>query len=138
MSSLLFPVFKLSRKKYSAGKYVWHHFWKHRSLRSEVFCKEGVLRNFTKFTRKRLCQSLLFWHKNSHNLETQEFSCEFCKISKNTFLLLLKTWKVFIQKPPSKGFFKKGVTRNFVEFTRKHFPESPFFIKLNSVDLQLL
>ena len=26
----------------------------------EVFCKKGVLRRFTKFTRKHLCQSLLF------------------------------------------------------------------------------
>ena len=48
---------------------------------------------------------------------------------------LPKTRKVFLQKQPFKGFFKKGVMRNFVEFTRKHFPESPFFIKLNSVDL---
>ena len=31
-----------------------------RSLRPEVFCKKGVLRNFTKFTGKRLCQSLFF------------------------------------------------------------------------------
>ena len=47
--------------------------------------------------------------------------------------LLLKTRKVFMQKQPSKGFFKKGVMRNLVEFARKHFPESPFFIKVNSV-----
>ena len=26
----------------------------------EVFCKKGVLRNFTKFTGKHLCQSLFF------------------------------------------------------------------------------
>ena len=26
----------------------------------EVFCKKGVLRNFTRFTRKYLCQSLFF------------------------------------------------------------------------------
>ena len=26
----------------------------------EVFCEKGVLRNFTKFTRKHLCQSLFF------------------------------------------------------------------------------
>ena len=31
-----------------------------RSSRPEVFCKKGVLRNFTKFTGKRLCQSLFF------------------------------------------------------------------------------
>ena len=31
-----------------------------RSCRWEVFCKKGVLRSFTKFTGKRLCQSLFF------------------------------------------------------------------------------
>ena len=29
-----------------------------RSIRPEVFCKTGVLRNFAKFTGKHLCQSL--------------------------------------------------------------------------------
>ena len=32
-------------------------FW---SSRPEVFCQKGVLRNFPKFTRKHLCQSLFF------------------------------------------------------------------------------
>ena len=31
-----------------------------RSSRPEVFRKEGVIRNFTKFTEKHQCQSLLF------------------------------------------------------------------------------
>ena len=31
-----------------------------RSSRPEVFCKNGVLRNFVKLTRKHLCQSLFF------------------------------------------------------------------------------
>ena len=31
-----------------------------RSSRPEVFCKKGVLKNFTKFTGKYLCQSLFF------------------------------------------------------------------------------
>ena len=30
------------------------------SSHPEVFCKKGVLRNFTKFTGKHLCQSLFF------------------------------------------------------------------------------
>ena len=31
----------------------------------EVFSKKGVLRNFTKFTGKRLCQSLFFKKRDS-------------------------------------------------------------------------
>ena len=31
-----------------------------RSSRPEVFCQKGSLRNFAKFTRKQLCQSLFF------------------------------------------------------------------------------
>ena len=44
--------------------------------------KKGVLRNFTNFTGKHLSLSLFF------NKETlvEVFSCEFCEISKNTFL----------------------------------------------------
>ena len=36
-----------------------------KSSRQEVFCEKGLLRNFTKFTGKYLCQSFVF-------------SCEFC------------------------------------------------------------
>ena len=50
----------------------------------------------------------------------------------------LKRRKVFMQKQLSKGFFKKGLVRNFAEFTSKHVLESLFLIKLNSVDRQLL
>ena len=38
-------------------KYMTNLF---RSSRPDVFCKKGVLRNFTKFTEKHLCQSLFF------------------------------------------------------------------------------
>ena len=53
----------------------------------KVFCKKGVLRNIAKFTGKHLCQSL-FFNKIAGNFIkkealAQEFSCEFCEISKN-------------------------------------------------------
>ena len=59
----------------------------------EVFCKVDVLRNFSTFTRKYLSQSLSFLMKlqasafNFIKKKTlaQLFSCEHCKISKNTF-----------------------------------------------------
>ena len=53
----------------------------------EVFCKNGVLRNFAKFSGKHLCESL-FFNKACNFIkketQAQAFSCEFCKISKNT------------------------------------------------------
>ena len=57
-----------------------------RSSRPKVFCKKDVLRNITKFTGKHLCQSLIFNKVADFKNETlaQVFSCEFCKISKNT------------------------------------------------------
>ena len=70
-----------------------------RSIRREVFCGKGVLRNFIKFTGKQLCQSLFFNKAagvrpaNLLKKETlpQVFSCEFCEISKKT---------VFYRTPP--------------------------------------
>ena len=52
-----------------------------RSSRPEVFCKKVVLRNFAEFTGKHPCQSLFKKETLAH-----VFSCEFCKISKNTFV----------------------------------------------------
>ena len=56
--------------------------------------KKGVLKNFAKFTGKHLCRSLFFNKVTGLSpaamliKETlvQVFSCEFCKISENTFL----------------------------------------------------
>ena len=51
-----------SKKKYGSVKLVviFITFYNIcRSSRPEVFCKKGVLRNFTKFTGKHLCQSLI-------------------------------------------------------------------------------
>ena len=74
----------------------------HRSSRLEVFCKKDVLRNFTKFTGKDLCQRLFF---NTETVLAQVFSCEFCEISKNTFfyrtlLVAASTLCSFITKIP--------------------------------------
>ena len=61
------------------------------SSRSEVFCKKGVIRNFTKFTEKYLWQSFFFNKvaglRSATLKETlaQVFSCEYCEISKNIF-----------------------------------------------------
>ena len=87
-------------------------FQKYRNNHPEVFYKKGVFRNFAKFTGKHLCQDLFFnnvagpyietsqliccanqltgfykraWSFIKKETLTQMFSCEFCKISKNTY-----------------------------------------------------
>ena len=60
-----------------------------RSSHQRGSIKKDVLKNFVKFTGKRLCHGL-FLNKvcNFIKKETlgQVFSCEFCEIFKNTFL----------------------------------------------------
>ena len=59
---------------------------------SHLMCslREGVLRNFAKFTGKHLCQSLQAEACNFIKKETlaQVFSFEFCEFSKNTFFTI--------------------------------------------------
>ena len=56
------------------------------SSRPEVFCKKGVLKNFTKFTVKHLCQSLFFlcYFIKKETLALM-FPCEFSEIFNNNF-----------------------------------------------------
>ena len=65
-----------------------------RSSLPEVFCEKGVVRKFTKFTEKHLCQRLFFnkvagqrpkaYDFIKKEFLAQVFSREFCEISKNT------------------------------------------------------
>ena len=71
----------------------------YRSSRPEVFCKEGVLKNFAKLTGKHLRQSLFFnkvaggaCHFIKKETLAQVFSCEFCEIFKNTFFIEYLWW----------------------------------------------
>ena len=62
----------------------------YRNSHQRCSVKKVVLRNLTKFTGKHLCQSLSFNCRPQANFIKKEtlaqvFSCEFCKISKNTF-----------------------------------------------------
>ena len=58
---------------------------KSRSSCPEVFCKNVILRNFAKFSRKHLHCSLFLLELRSHML-----SCEFCKIFESTYFV--KHW----------------------------------------------
>ena len=75
-------------------------FKEHRNNRSKMFCKKDVLRNFTKFTGKHLCQSLFLnkvaglrsaillkkrlWHRC--------FPVKFAKFLRTTFLTEHLRW----------------------------------------------
>ena len=68
-------------------------YTRERGSQQRCFIKKGVLKNFTKFTGKRLCQSIFFNKVIKKFLKfikketlAQVFSCEFCEIFKNTFL----------------------------------------------------
>ena len=68
----------------------WNLTWTHRSSHRKCSLRKDVLRNFAKFTRKNLCQSLFIikLQASASNFIkkrlTQVFPCEFCEISKNT------------------------------------------------------
>ena len=87
-----------SKETFKIKKYQYERFQgflaKHRTAifrnsRPEVFCRKGAHRNFTKFKRKHLCQSL-FFNKVPGLIKketlVQVLSCEFCEIPKITFL----------------------------------------------------
>ena len=53
----------------------------HRSSRPEVFWKKGILKIFTEFSGKHLCQSIFI----KKEALAQVFSYEFCEIFKNIY-----------------------------------------------------
>ena len=66
-----------------------------------MFSKKSVLKNFGKFTRKQLCQSL-FFSKVAYNFIrketlTQAFSYRFCGIFKKRFFIE-HSWKRVLEK----------------------------------------
>ena len=88
--------------------------------------KKGVLRNFTKFTGKHLCQSLFFNKVADLRPATllkkrlaQVFFCGFCEISKNTF---------FYRTPPVATFGNdccgyrryQALAKHIKPFLKKH------------------
>ena len=60
------------------------------SSRQEVFCEKGVLRNFTKFTRKHLCRSLFF--NKVAGLRRRCFPVNFVKFLRTPFLTEHLQW----------------------------------------------
>ena len=105
-----------------------------------MFFKIDALKNFVIFTRKRLCQSLFFKKPESCNYiktETLEwvFSCEFCKIFKNTF---------FYRTPPVAACKRSRANETRISLVksrndknklnkRKNYLSAKFFNKANTV-----
>ena len=70
----LTPRLEIKLRKYPAGKYVWHRFWKdktswwgntknewlYKSSRPKGFSRKVITKNFAKFVRIYLCQTLMF------------------------------------------------------------------------------
>ena len=88
------------------------------SSRSQIFFKIGVLKNFTTFTGKHLCCSLLLLKKPP----TQVLSCEYCEF-------FIK--KLFYRTPPLAAFVywncwltAKSLFLNF--FSRKSFRKDKY------------
>ena len=90
ISSVLFTgkSFLKSTTTNSLKIYRLHDFFIYRSSHRRCSVKKGVLRNFTKFTGKYLCQSLFLKKRDSGNTGV---SCENSETFKKTF---------FYRRPP--------------------------------------
>ena len=82
-----------------------------------MFYKKGILRNFSKFTRKHLS---LFFNKVA-GLRLR-FSCEFYEISKNTFFhrtrlvaASVKTWRTSSSSCRFRSAFFENTTKNIFD-----------------------
>ena len=81
-------------------KQLYNYFLKENN-RSKMLYKIGVLKSFTKYTRKRLCRSLCFnngscrpgaWEFIKDKTPLQVFSYKFCQVSKNKFFIKHLRW----------------------------------------------
>ena len=58
---------------------------KGRSIRSQIFFKIGVLKNFANFTRKRLCWSQKACNFVKNSLQRKSFPVNFCRFLETPF-----------------------------------------------------
>ena len=84
----LVPSLQIKPKKYSAGKYMWHHFWKGQrswwNSKHECLCRSSRLMGSLKKVLWEISQNS---QENIYaEISLLMFPCEFCKICENTFL----------------------------------------------------
>ena len=98
-------------------------YYFYRGSHPEVFCKKGVLGNFTKFTGKHLCQGLFFdkvadlgpaillkkrlWHRC--------FPVNFGKFLRTPFLTEHLKWLLLFLKHLHFSFAKTAIPRGYTE-----------------------
>ena len=112
-----------------------------RSSRPDVFCKKDVLKNFSKFTGKHLCQSLFFNKVAGLRPATllkkktlaQVFPCEYYKISKNTFsyrtpLVAASVYSILVWLP-----FKNKELQFYILYFNNLKLTCKIFLKLNKL-----
>ena len=87
-------------KLYQIFKQLYNYFLKENN-RLKMLYKIGVLKSFTKYTRKRLCRSLCFndgscrpgaWEFINKKTPLQVFSYKFCQVSMNKFFIKHLRW----------------------------------------------
>ena len=98
-----------------------------------IFGKKAPSQIFDWVENRSLAKGLKYWVYSSSKSLNEAEKILSRKICVTSFLKKQKvavgqwTARVFMQKHPSEGFFKKRVMRNFGEFTRKHLCQKPFW-----------
>ena len=93
-----------------------------------IFGKKAPSQIFDWVENRSLAKGLKYWVYSSSKSLNEVEKILSRKICVTSFLKKQKqTARVFMQKQPSEGFFKKRVMRNFAEFTRKHLCQKPFW-----------
>ena len=87
--------------------------------------KTSVLKKLAIFAGKNLCQSLFFVNFVKRRLQ---FSCEYCKIFKNSFFIEHLRWLLL------QVLHKKEVPKNFATFTRMYRYRSPFLSSCRAIN----
>ena len=104
------------------------HWVRTRSTRPDVFCKVGVLRNFSKFTGKHLCQGFFF----NKVAGLRPKACNFIKRETLAQVLFCELWEIcknifFYRTPP----VAVSVRTRYFNFT-KQIKDFFFFCNVSS------
>ena len=123
------------KKQYlKTKKQIWNYkIGRYRSSRSEVFCKKGVFKNVTKFTRKHLYQRFFFNKVAGFQPATlfketpvQMFFCEFCDYFKSTFFVEHLWMATSVDKQKWNQNFQTKTSKRSILFHPSNFLKTVF------------